>query len=481
MTQPGDVAAGGLMETVVAGDYCVGCGACAMVSDGALEMRLDPQGRYRPVPVKPLAVLSEEIAAACPFSGASVSEDEIAAGAFPDSPHWFDGVGRWLRIAAGHVVEDDYRARGSSGGLGSWLPAELLRRGMVDEVLHVKAVSDDHPLFDYAWSTTSNEAKAGARSRYYPVEMSRALARVRQKPGRYALVGLPCFIKAARQLSRRDPVLRERLVFHIGLVCGHLKSTRYADYFAWQLSIPPGRLAAIDFRAKVKARHAKNYYVEVRDRTWPEDASRDSHGHNLDGGDWGLGYFKLKACDFCDDVIAETADIAIGDAWLPRYVADHAGTCLLVVRHPTIAEVLNAAHVEGRLVLDYLSPEDAARSQDAGLRHRRGGLAYRLWLADREGRWRPPKRVKASRAHLTPRERTIFLIREALRDATHATFGRALRWNDPGYFRRAMWPLVRLSKLARRRFPKGRITGLAAERFAALAVRALMVTRTRSF
>lgn len=40
-----------------------------------------------------------------------------------------------------------------------------------------------------------------------------------------------------------------------------------------------------------------------------------------------------KACDFCDDVFAETADIALGDAWLPEYVQDGNGTNVVVTRN----------------------------------------------------------------------------------------------------------------------------------------------------
>ena len=37
---------------------------------------------------------------------------------------------------------------------------------------------------------------------------------------------------------------------------------------------------------------------------------------------WEYGYFKYKACDFCDDIFAECADITVGDAWLSRYKKD---------------------------------------------------------------------------------------------------------------------------------------------------------------
>ena len=41
-------------------------------------------------------------------------------------------------------------------------------------------------------------------------------------------------------------------------------------------------------------------------------------------GDWGAGFFQNPACDACDDVVAETADMSFGDAWVEPYASDGA-------------------------------------------------------------------------------------------------------------------------------------------------------------
>ena len=99
-------------------------------------MELDDSGRYRPrldgtdgdAPV--LAV--------CPFTNEGEHEDEIGTRLFGAdcAPH--DRIGFHLRTYAGHVTEDGYRAAGSSGGVGTWVLVELLRRDVVDAVLHVR-------------------------------------------------------------------------------------------------------------------------------------------------------------------------------------------------------------------------------------------------------------------------------------------------------------------------------------------------------
>ena len=43
------------------------------------------------------------------------------------------------------------------------------------------------------------------------------------------------------------------------------------------------------------------------------------------GTHWGYNFFRYSACDACDDVFAETADISVGDAWLDGYIDDPMG------------------------------------------------------------------------------------------------------------------------------------------------------------
>ena len=95
----------------------------------------------------------------------------------------------------------------------SWLATELLRSGRVDAVAHVSAADPDlrGGFFEYRVSRTPGELGAGAKSRYYPIELSDVLREIRETPGRYAVVGVPCFIKAIHLLRGIDPVVRERV------------------------------------------------------------------------------------------------------------------------------------------------------------------------------------------------------------------------------------------------------------------------------
>jgi coenzyme F420-reducing hydrogenase beta subunit len=402
---------------VVAGDFCSGCGGCAIASQGRISMRFQPDGRYLP---DLNAATQEDLAAAaqaCPFSAAGPDEDAIAGALFPDLPQ-HGAIGRHAACYVGHVTEDGFRDRGSSGGLTSWVAARLLEDGDVDGIIHVRpahrprsSAAIEVPMFRFAVSRSVDELANGAKSHYYPVELSAVLSEILAKPGeRFAIIGLPCFLKAIRRLSLLDPRVAAAIGPTIGLVCGHLKTAAFAELLAWQAGIAPEALAAIDFRRKLPDPPATAYAMAA---TAHEGETVVRPMSELAGRDWGQGWFRLNACSFCDDVVGETADISIGDAWLPGWVEDPAGTNVTIARSARMQELLAAGLSSGRLAIQELSPDEVAKSQAGGFRYRRDALELRLADAQDKGRWVPKKRIKPARRIKGQRKR-ILEIREQM-------------------------------------------------------------------
>ena len=297
------------------------------------------------------------------------------------------------------MAESDFRAQGSSGGLVSWLLVELLERGLVDHVVHVApnaAPDAGSPLFRFVISSTREAVRAGAKSRYYPVEMSGVMAGMLERPGRYAVVGIPCFIKALRLACRESAVLKERLAFTVGIVCGHLKSTAFAELFAWQCGIAPAELRAIDFRTKLPYRPANSYAVTVTGERDGRSLSVTKPTSELFGSNWGHGFSSTRR------VISATM-------WSGKRLT------FLSVTPGCVSRVRCRRHERRGRYARRLSTQSSPRrrlraaciwipsrrkkvveSQAGGFRHRRDGLAYRLLLEDQAGRWRPDKRVAPS-------------------------------------------------------------------------------------
>lgn len=448
-----------LANTVVANGCCIGCGVCTFsLRDVAIE--LDRFGRYQAVRSSFAeqgvdAGSGSDLGAVCPFADGTPSEDEIAHEVFGASPSLHPGLGRFRSTWAGAVAEGSFRQQGSSGGLVTWLCSELLTKGHVHGVINVCST---HPstgppnekLFAFQIARAPQELRAAAKSRYYPVELSEVLRAVRTGPeAEYALVGVPCFIKAVRLLAAADPLARRRFKYFIGLVCGHLKSAAFADMLAWQCGIEPGNLKGIDFRVKKDKGRADQYGIAVTGISAGHSCSVTRCNRDFYGQLWGLGFFKYEACDYCDDVFAETADVSVGDAWLPPYVNDPGGTNVLVVRHPLFQELIDAGLAEDRLRLRRLPPHDVARSQDAGLRHRREGLAYRLQVRARNGVWAPHKRVEPS-ARVSRRFRLTHELRMQLAAESHLAFATARDAGDFGVFTARMDPLIAAYEKGRR-------------------------------
>src|SRR5699024_8759391 len=103
----------------------------------------------------------------------------------------------------------------------------------------------------------------------------------------------------------------------------------------WEQGVEPEQLEAIDFRVKSEER-SDRYSVSV---TGHDGTTRTAPTTDLTVTDWGMGFFKYTACDYCDDVLAETADISFGDAWLPEFTPDPQGDNIVVARSAAALEI----------------------------------------------------------------------------------------------------------------------------------------------
>jgi coenzyme F420-reducing hydrogenase beta subunit len=406
---------------IVKAGLCIGCGSCiALAVPGEAAMGWNRYGQFEPRGADSwLRAPTSAFSRTCPFSPLASDETVLARDRFPDAAVEDPLIGRFMAAYVGHAAEDGFREHGSSGGMATWTARELLRLGLVDGVVHVTENSPTagEPLFRYRVSRTEEDVRLGGKSRYYPVELSAVLDEMRAVPGRYAVVGIPCFIKAIHLLCRQDTVIRGRVAFTLGLFCGHMKSARMVESFAWQMGVGEGNVARIDYRVKDPTRPASWYRAQL---ILKDSEVRAEDWWNLADGDWGAGFFQNPACSFCDDVVAETADISFGDAWVEPYSSDGRGTNVVIARSPVLDAQLRAAREEGRVALDPVDSAFVVETQAAGLRQRREGLAYRLtWRAFFP---RPRKRVAPCASGLPWRRKLVYRLRASISAWSHRVF-----------------------------------------------------------
>ena len=416
---------------IVKSGLCIGCGSCVAQADSpGKKMTFDSYGQLKPTGESAwFHQPSEGFTRTCPFSPGAKDEDQLASGLFPAATQHDAALGRFQTAYVGYAAEEDFRLQGSSGGMVSWVATELLRKGLIDGVAHVVASKDPQKegrYFHYRIARTEAEIREGAKSRYYPIELSEVLDLIREVPGNYAVVGIPCFIKAIHLLRSENELFRERIKYTLGLFCGHMKSARFIESFALQMNVPVNEVQRVDFRHKDPSRPANWYNARL---TMRDGQVFNRDWWHLEDGDWGAGFFMNSACNFCDDVVAETADISFGDAWVEPYSSDGKGTNVVVVRSGQVEQLVASAIAEGRLKLEAVSSDFVEQTQAAGFRQRREGLAYRLaWW--RKG-VRPRKRVGPDSKTPTRRRKLIYRMRFYISAWSHRVFQTARRLNKP--------------------------------------------------
>lgn len=419
-------------------------GSCAVVDDN-IKMNLNEYGIYEEILLMDEnAKLDPVVAYVSPNLNREINESDLARKLYENIQdiQYDERIGYFKSLYAGHVTEGEYRENASSGGMGTWILKELFEKDLVDGVIHVKENLDKSCpiMFQYDISRSIDEIKTGSKTRYYPVEFSKVLKIVREVPGRYAIIGIPSFIMAVRLLAEKDGIIKDRIKFTVGLICGHQKSSKFAEALAWQVGIKPGNLKQINFRKKLLDKPASNYGVEITGTIDGEEVTIVKPTKELLGQDWGQGYFKTRASDFTDDVMNETADIALGDAWLPEYTKDSKGNNVIVVRNPVIDDLIKEGIKSERLNLDVVDKETIFRSQAAHYRHTHDELAYRLYKKDNANQWRPKKRIEASN-DIPLLRRKVQDLREEISTKSHIVYKQAVELDDLDYFKTEMGKL----------------------------------------
>ena len=388
-------------DNVVAHNLCIGCGTCAAVCPRErLDVVWNDRGCYE---AKEKGEGCPEDCAlcmdVCPFADGRPNEDELGYHLYSRVPNIGRSadVGYYRSCYVGYSLRGGQRENGASGGMATWFLTEMLRRAIADYVVCVQPQPGPRPLFKYVVCDSPEQVELGAKSAYYPVEMSEILRRILADEGRYAIICLPCFSKSLRLAVRSVRRLEERLTCVAGLVCGHGANAYFAEYAAALANPKAGPPSRITFRTKNPRLPAADHGTEC---SWDSEAGTSTKTIPWSKGlarAWSGYWFTPNPCLYCDDVFAETADIVFMDAWLPKYASDYRGTSLVVTRSEMSEDVVRKGIEAGEVRLTPCTLNDVARSQATALREKRQALAHRLWLARQRGSLVPEKRVLAWR------------------------------------------------------------------------------------
>ena len=382
-----------VIDLVVNNDLCIGCGLCTYKCQSkAIDMQWNEYGFFVPV-----------LSGACNADGACINvcpfnpypekeiktENEIADIFLEDATLSHPQIGKYLGIYAGY--SEEFRLTSSSGGIATFVFTDLLERGIVNHIFSVKESSTPGTHYEYAISNNKQELLAASKTRYYPVTLSTVFSKINDLDGKIAIVGVACFIKAIRLAQHADPLLKEKIPFLIGIICGGVKSKFFTEYLSDKAGVSKDHCNKPEFRIKDLNSTAADYSFGCLSN---KDNQEKIIKMRTIGDMWGTGLFKANACDFCDDVTTELADISVGDAWMEPFVKDGKGTNVVVTRSTLAEKIITEGMEFMKLHAEKVSLDRFISSQQGSYNHRQIGMPYRIKSIEKKGQLAPPKRYE---------------------------------------------------------------------------------------
>lgn len=364
-----------VLKKVMDANLCAGCGLCAGVSGGAVQMQLDGQGYLRPHQTGPLSLGSErKLEAACP--GVTVSRSMTGSN---HHPIW----GPFEEVHTGWATNEDLRYHGSSGAVLSAVAHHLVKTGQVDFILTIRD-SDEDPISNKTHvAETFKDIYRSAGSRYAPSAPLSEIDAYLSGDKRFAVVAKPCDIAALRALARVDKRVDSKVPFLMSFFCAGVPSRR-------------GSLAVLK---KLNVAEEDLNKFQYRGDGWPGYAKATRHDGTVESmsyhDSWGkvLSSFVQFRCKVCPDGTGGAADLVCADAWhsdkdgYPLF-EDGEGTSLVMARTKRGQALLHEAVAAGEVALASFDIDTLLTIQPGQTRRSQALLARLLGLFFKTG-WRP--------------------------------------------------------------------------------------------
>jgi len=371
-----------LFREIVHANLCEGCGACAyFCPDNCIRINFQAKsGLFN-------AELSKRNPGGCSDCGTCLQVCPALTKKYskPRLPgtHEIDQVFDWFiephkHVYLGYASDRQRRYQCASGGLATSILTELVVSKQVDGIVMISPDPNQPIRHRIDLVQAPNNILNNRGSVYCHVDFSGVWPLIERHEGKLALMGLPCQLSAVKQVMRVRNLDAARL-FKIGLFCGGTSSNKAMDYLCRRKNIDPDLVTAIRYRSggwpgrKITAWVAKE-----------NDGGNDQPVVLLDRSasilQSGLYSFCFSGshypdfCKVCADQTATSADISLGDAWLPEISSnDNLGTNIIISRTDRGEKLLKEMHAAGIVEIQEATVAAVIRSQGDSLVGRKLG------------------------------------------------------------------------------------------------------------
>jgi coenzyme F420 hydrogenase subunit beta len=251
----------------------------------------------------------------------------------------------------------------------SHLAIALLECHFVDRVLVTDFEYSPEPRAIGVLASSRNDILKSQGSKYCPADISGALREIKHNNYKVAVLGTPCQIAGIREIQRSDRTFRDKISITISTFCGGVKNYDNLDLLARRHGIAPNAVTLFRFRGS-----GQPGSMLIRDESGKQVAVPypEYVGHT--------GFSKHLRCHLCVDATGELADIACGDAWLPRFRNRTYPWSLIIARNKKAADLIRKLACDRQITIEAVSLDEIRSSQHQNLTSKKVRQKSRRYL-----------------------------------------------------------------------------------------------------
>ena len=203
------------IDWVVKSGLCLGCGICQDACPSNCIKILHGSKSIRPVIDSNRCIECGICTQTCPGRGLKLKN--FASKLYNVEHDRY--IGPYYKSYTGWSCDDMIRFHSASGGVVTQFLLYLLHHKYMDGVA-VVGFDDKNKMLSHSYIARTEKDIINARSSKYCTTSIEGIAtEIKNNPGRYIIVGLPCHIQAFRLFEEKFKVVKDSIVGHFSIYC----------------------------------------------------------------------------------------------------------------------------------------------------------------------------------------------------------------------------------------------------------------------